>query len=46
MTAKHLLEENPRPTEADVREHLRGNMCRCTGYAAIVRAVLAAADGE
>ncbi len=46
MTAKHLLEENPHPTEADVREHLRGNMCRCTGYAAIVRAVLAAANGE
>ncbi len=43
MTAKHLLEENPHPTEADVRDHLRGNMCRCTGYAAIVRAVLAAA---
>lgn len=40
MTAKHLLEENPHPTEADVRDHLRGNMCRCTGYAAIVRAVL------
>ncbi|MCX7706930.1 MAG: (2Fe-2S)-binding protein [Anaerolineae bacterium] len=46
MTAKHLLEENPHPTEADVRDHLRGNMCRCTGYAAIVRAVLAAANGE
>lgn len=43
ITAKHLLEENPHPTEADVRDHLRGNMCRCTGYAAIVRAVLAAA---
>ena len=44
MTAKDLLEENPHPTEADVRDHLRGNMCRCTGYAAIVRAVLAAAE--
>jgi|WetSurMetagenome_2_1015567.scaffolds.fasta_scaffold15731_2 xanthine dehydrogenase iron-sulfur cluster and FAD-binding subunit A len=44
MTAKDLLEANPHPTEADVRDHLRGNMCRCTGYAAIVRAVLAAAE--
>ncbi len=44
MTAKDLLQENPHPTEADVRDHLRGNMCRCTGYAAIVRAVLAAAE--
>jgi len=46
MTAKDLLETNPHPTEVDVRDHLRGNMCRCTGYAAIVRAVLAAADGR
>ena len=46
MTAKDLLETNPHPTEADVRDHLRGNMCRCTGYAAIVRAVLAAAESE
>lgn len=44
MTAKSLLEENPHPTEADVREQLRGNMCRCTGYASIVRAVLGAAE--
>ena len=46
MTAKDLLETTPHPTEADVRDHLRGNMCRCTGYAAIVRAVLAAADEQ
>jgi xanthine dehydrogenase iron-sulfur cluster and FAD-binding subunit A len=44
MTAKDLLEANPHPSEVDVRDHLRGNMCRCTGYAAIVRAVLAAAE--
>jgi xanthine dehydrogenase iron-sulfur cluster and FAD-binding subunit A len=44
MTAKDLLETHPHPTEVDVRDHLRGNMCRCTGYAAIVRAVLAAAE--
>ena len=46
LTAKSLLMENAHPTEDDVRRHLRGNMCRCTGYAAIVRAVLAAADGQ
>ena len=44
ITAKSLLLENPHPTEDDVRHHLRGNMCRCTGYAAIARAVLAAAE--
>jgi xanthine dehydrogenase iron-sulfur cluster and FAD-binding subunit A len=44
MTAKSLLSEVPQPTEEDVRHTLRGNMCRCTGYAAIVRAVLAAAE--
>jgi carbon-monoxide dehydrogenase small subunit len=46
MTAKNLLEENPHPTEEDVRDQLRGNMCRCTGYAAIVRAVLAASEAQ
>jgi carbon-monoxide dehydrogenase small subunit len=44
LTAKSLLNENAHPNEDDVRRHLRGNMCRCTGYAAIVRAVMAAAD--
>jgi carbon-monoxide dehydrogenase small subunit len=38
-----LLAETPHPTEDDVREALVGNLCRCTGYARIVRAVLAAA---
>src|SRR5262249_18286234 len=38
-----LLAETPHPTEEDVREALVGNLCRCTGYARIVRAVLAAA---
>ena len=36
-----LLEENPAPTEAEVREGLEGNLCRCTGYHNIVKAVLA-----
>lgn len=40
MTAKGLLEEIPHPTEEDIRDYLKGNLCRCTGYAAIVRAVM------
>lgn len=43
MAATSLLKENPDPTEAEVREGLEGNLCRCTGYHNIVRAVLAAA---
>jgi carbon-monoxide dehydrogenase small subunit len=42
MAAVSLLEENPEPTELEVREGLEGNLCRCTGYHNIVRAVLAA----
>jgi aerobic carbon-monoxide dehydrogenase small subunit len=44
MAAVGLLRENPAPTEAQVREGLEGNLCRCTGYHNIVRAVLAAAS--
>jgi aerobic carbon-monoxide dehydrogenase small subunit len=44
MAAAGLLAENPHPTEAEVREGLEGNFCRCTGYHNIVRAVLTAAD--
>jgi carbon-monoxide dehydrogenase small subunit len=40
LTAVELLGENPSPTEAEVREALSGNLCRCTGYAGIVAAVL------
>ena len=43
MAAVSLLEEIPDPTEAQVREGLEGNLCRCTGYHNIVKAVLAAA---
>src|ERR1035437_7374598 len=43
MAAVGLLAENPHPTEAEVREGLEGNLCRCTGYHNVVRAVLAAA---
>ena len=42
MAAVSLLKENPKPTEAEVREGLEGNLCRCTGYHNIVKAVLAA----
>ncbi len=44
VAAKALLEKNPKPTEAEVRHWLAGNLCRCTGYDKIVRAVLAAAQ--
>lgn len=43
MQATDLLAENPRPTEEDVRVGLEGNLCRCTGYHNIVKAVLQAA---
>ena len=43
MTAKALLEENPDPTEDEIRWALSGNLCRCTGYQNIVKAVLWAA---
>ncbi|HET6954341.1 MAG TPA: (2Fe-2S)-binding protein [Acidimicrobiales bacterium] len=46
MAAVSLLEENPHPSEDDVRTGLEGNLCRCTGYHNIVRAVLAAAGEE
>lgn len=44
MAAFALLEAHPRPTEAQVRAGLAGNLCRCTGYAKIVEAVLSAAQ--
>jgi aerobic carbon-monoxide dehydrogenase small subunit len=44
MAAVALLKDRPQPTEEQVREGLEGNLCRCTGYHNIVRAVLAAAD--
>jgi carbon-monoxide dehydrogenase small subunit len=43
MTAYELLNENPSPSEDEVRERLSGNLCRCTGYQNIVAAVLWAA---
>jgi len=46
MCAVDLLRENPHPSEAEIREGISGNLCRCTGYQNIVRAVQAAADGN
>jgi len=44
MTAQALLRDNPHPSEAEVRDGLSGNLCRCTGYQNIVKAVLLAAE--
>ncbi len=46
MAAVSLLDEVPNPSEHDVREGLEGNLCRCTGYHNIVKAVLSAAGGD
>ncbi|MGM0586387.1 MAG: (2Fe-2S)-binding protein [Pseudomonadota bacterium] len=45
MTAADLLKRNPDPSEHEIREYLEGNLCRCTGYHNIVKAIRAAADG-
>ena len=42
LSAKALLEENPRPTETEVREAVSGNLCRCTGYVKVVNAIITA----
>jgi len=44
IAAKALLDATPRPTEAEVRDALAGNLCRCTGYGKIVEAIMAAAE--
>jgi carbon-monoxide dehydrogenase small subunit len=46
MTARWLLDHNPAPTEAEVREAISGQVCRCTGYENIVKSVLWAAEHE
>jgi carbon-monoxide dehydrogenase small subunit len=45
MSAKHLLDHNPEPTDAEIRRAIQGNICRCTGYVNIVEAIAAAAKG-
>lgn len=44
MTAKALLEENPKATRSEIREAIVGNLCRCTGYWQIIEAIEAARD--
>ena len=46
MSAAALLKDNPKPTEAEVRDYLEGNICRCTGYHNIVKAILAASGQD
>jgi carbon-monoxide dehydrogenase small subunit len=46
ITAMELIEKNPDPSEDQVRQGLKGNICRCTGYQNIVRAILAAAEAK
>lgn len=42
MSAAALLKDNPKPSEAEIRKYLEGNICRCTGYQGIVNAIMAA----
>ncbi|MEP1963110.1 MAG: (2Fe-2S)-binding protein [Tateyamaria sp.] len=46
MSTASLLKENPKPTEAEVRAYLEGNICRCTGYHNIVKAIMAASGQD
>jgi carbon-monoxide dehydrogenase small subunit len=46
MTVKHLLATNPNPTDADIREALSSNLCRCTGYSQMYEAIKAAIEAE
>ncbi len=46
ISAHYLLQQNPQPSEAEVREGLAGNLCRCAGYSRIIEAVLAAAKEQ
>jgi aerobic carbon-monoxide dehydrogenase small subunit len=46
LSAKALLTENPHPTETEVRRAIAGNLCRCTGYVNIVKAILTAAEAQ
>ncbi len=46
MTATALLKETPKPSEAEIRDYLEGNICRCTGYHNIVKAIMAASGQD
>jgi carbon-monoxide dehydrogenase small subunit len=45
ISATHLLDQNPSPTEEEIRRGIQGNICRCTGYVNIVKAIQAVAEG-
>jgi aerobic-type carbon monoxide dehydrogenase small subunit (CoxS/CutS family) len=45
ISASYLLEQNPSPTDEEIRRGIQGNICRCTGYVNIVKAIQAAAEG-
>jgi aerobic-type carbon monoxide dehydrogenase small subunit (CoxS/CutS family) len=45
LSATYLLEQNPHPTEEEIRRGIQGNICRCTGYVNIVEAIKTAAEG-
>jgi carbon-monoxide dehydrogenase small subunit len=45
LTAIALLKENPMPTELEIKEYMRGNLCRCTGYVQIIKAIKSCAEG-
>jgi len=46
MSTAELLKINPKPSEADIRDHLEGNICRCTGYHNIIKAIMAASGQD
>jgi carbon-monoxide dehydrogenase small subunit len=46
IVGRYILDHNPRPTEAEVRAGIAGNLCRCTGYTKVVQAILAAANAQ
>jgi carbon-monoxide dehydrogenase small subunit len=45
LSATYLLEQNPHPTEEEIRRGIQGNICRCTGYVNIVEAIKSVAEG-
>ncbi|APX15132.1 carbon monoxide dehydrogenase [Phaeobacter inhibens] len=46
MSAAALLKDNPKPSEQEIRDYLEGNLCRCTGYHNIVKAIMAASGQD
>jgi carbon-monoxide dehydrogenase small subunit len=46
LSAAYLLEQNPSPTDEEIRRGIQGNICRCTGYVNIVEAIKSVAEGE